>query len=397
MDLSIIIVNYNVKHFLEQCLCSVEKAVAGLDAEVIVVDNHSTDGSVGYLQPAFPNVQFIASKENLGFGKANNLALKLAKGKFILFLNPDTIVPEDCFAKCISFFDANKDCGALGIKMIDGSGNFLPESKRSFPSVLTSFYKLAGFSSIFPKSGVFNRYALGHLDENQNHEVDVLCGAFMMLTKEAADKTKGFDEDFFMYGEDIDLSYRIQKLGLKNYYFAESCIIHFKGESAGQQGFKHNKMFYEAMMVFVRKHYGMGKKGVFAVNLKIAILLRSLIGYWKYFFRPFNYMDERLKVSHDFFYMECRDGKYELMEDFEGELMKVDEGINPFDLLKQTVSANLVFHEGDCLTNRTIIQLVQESANQNKYWFHSNNSRAKVSSPSKNNSGTVIEYASTNK
>jgi len=227
MQLSVIIVSYNVKYFLEQCLCSVQKAVRLLDAEIIVVDNSSADGSIEFLQPLFPQVKFIANRINAGFGKANNQALLQAKGNYILFLNPDTIVPEDCFTKCISFFENNSDCGALGIRMIDGSGRFLPESKRSFPLPFTSFFKLTGLSSLFPQSRIFNRYALGHLDEKKTHIVDVLAGAFMMARKEVLDMIGGFDEIFFMYGEDVDLSYRIQKTGYKNYYFSGSCIIHF--------------------------------------------------------------------------------------------------------------------------------------------------------------------------
>lgn len=277
MQLSVIIVNYNVKYFLEQCLCSVESAITSLQTEVIVVDNHSTDGSITYLQERFPFVQFIANKENVGFGKANNQGLAIAKGDYVLFLNPDTIVPEDCFVKCISFFEKNNDCGALGIRMIDGSGNFLPESKRSFPTPITSFFKLVGLAKLFPKSAVFNKYALGSLDENKNHEVDVLAGAFMMVRKEMIEATKGFDEVFFMYGEDVDLSYRIQKTGYKNYYFAESAIIHFKGESTKRGSLNYVKMFYQAMSIFVTKHYKSSTATVFSASIKIAIWIRAII------------------------------------------------------------------------------------------------------------------------
>ncbi len=277
MQLSVIIVNYNVKYFLEQCLCSVESAITSLHAEVIVVDNHSADGSIAYLQERFPFVQFIANKENVGFGKANNQGLAIAKGDYVLFLNPDTIVPEDCFTKCISFFEKNNDCGALGIRMLDGCGNFLPESKRSFPTPITSFFKLVGLAKLFPKSTVFNKYALGYLDENKNHEVDVLAGAFMMVRKEMIDATKGFDEVFFMYGEDVDLSYRIQQTGYKNYYFAESAIIHFKGESTKRGSLNYVKMFYQAMSIFVTKHYKSSTATVFSVSIKIAIWIRAII------------------------------------------------------------------------------------------------------------------------
>lgn len=275
MQLSIIIVNYNVKHFLEQCLCSVQKAVAGMQAEVIVADNNSSDNSVQYLQDRFTSVKFIANNENHGFAKACNQGLAEAKGKYVLFLNPDCIVPEDCFQKCIDFLNQHPDAGGLGIKMLDGKGRFLKESKRSFPSPMTSLYKLIGLARLFPRSKTFSRYHLGHLNENENHEVDVLAGAFMLLKKEVLDKTGGFDETFFMYGEDVDLSYRIQKAGYKNYYFSGSSIIHFKGESTRKGSMNYVRMFYNAMSIFVKKHYGGSRAGIFNLLIHFAIWLRA--------------------------------------------------------------------------------------------------------------------------
>lgn len=282
MQLSIIIVNYNVKYFLEQCLFSVQKAIIGLDAEVFVVDNASNDGSVDYLQPIFPRFKFIASKTNDGFAKANNKALEKCNGDYIVFLNPDTIVPEDCFKNCIHFFKQHTNCGALGLQMIDGSGIFLPESKRAFPSLMPAFYKLTGMSLLFPKSKVFNQYALGHLSKNENFEVDVLAGAFMMLSKEVANKTKGFDETFFMYGEDIDLSYRVQKAGYKNYYFGEQTIIHFKGESTKRGSLNYVRMFYNAMSIFVGKHYSGSKATIFKSIINVAIWFRALVSLFQH-------------------------------------------------------------------------------------------------------------------
>lgn len=275
MELSVIIVNYNVKHFLEQCLCSVQKAISGMQAEVVVVDNSSADNSVGWLKPAFPGVQFITNSENLGFAKACNQGLRAAKGKYIVFLNPDTLVPEDVFRKCIAFFESHPDAGALGIKMLDGSGHFLKESKRSFPSPMTSLYKLVGLSKLFPRSKTFSRYHLGHLNENEDHEVDVLAGAFLLTKKEVLEKVGGFDEIFFMYGEDVDLSYRIQKAGYRNYYFAGSSIIHFKGESTRKGSMNYVRMFYKAMSLFVQKHYGGSRAGIFNLLIQLAIWLRA--------------------------------------------------------------------------------------------------------------------------
>jgi GT2 family glycosyltransferase len=259
----------------------------GAQAEIIVVDNNSADNSIAYLQPLFPPVNFIANKENLGFAKACNQGLKLAKGKYILFLNPDTIVPEDCFSQCISFLEKTPQAGALGIRMLDGRGNFLKESRRSFPSPLTSLYKLFGLSRFFPRSRIFSRYHLGHLSAKENHEADVLAGAFMMIKREVLDKTGGFDEVFFMYGEDVDLSYRIQEAGYKNYYFAGSSIIHFKGESTRKGSMNYVRMFYKAMSIFVRKHYGSGRAGLFNLLIHLAIWLRATLTATAGFIRRF--------------------------------------------------------------------------------------------------------------
>ena len=277
LQLSVIIVNYNVKHFLEQCLCSVQKAITGLQAEVIVIDNHSADNSVKYLETKFPGVRFLSNPDNLGFAKACNQGLRLATGKYVLFQNPDTLVPEDCYRSCISFMESHPDAGALGIKMLDGRGKFLKESKRSFPSPLTSLFKLFGLSRLFPRSRIFSKYHLGNLDENKNHEVDVLAGAFMMVRKDVMEKVGGFDEIFFMYGEDVDLSYRIQKAGYRNYYFAESQIIHFKGESTRKGSLNYVRLFYKAMSIFVAKHYGGGKAGIFNFLIHTAIWVRAVM------------------------------------------------------------------------------------------------------------------------
>lgn len=275
LELSVIIVNYNVKHFLEQCLCSVQRALRQTSGEILVIDNCSGDNSLTYLQPLFPEVQFIANKENIGFARACNQGLKMSKGRFILFLNPDTIVPEDSFETAIRFMDQHPEAGALGSKMLDGSGTFLKESKRAFPSPLTSLYKLFGLSKLFPHSAHFSRYHLGHLDEHQNNEVDVLAGAYMFIRKSVLDEVGGFDERFFMYGEDVDLSYRIQKSGRKNYYFAGSPIIHFKGESTRKGSMNYVRMFYSAMSLFVRKHYGGSRAGFFNSLIHLAIWFRA--------------------------------------------------------------------------------------------------------------------------
>jgi GT2 family glycosyltransferase len=275
--LTVIIVNYNVKYFLDYCLYSVTKSIEKLEGEVIVVDNNSTDGSRAFFENRYHHVRFIWNAENAGFAKANNQALEMATGKYILFLNPDTIVPEDCFKKCIEFIESKNNAIACGVKMVTGSGRFLKESKRSFPSPITSFFKISGLSMLFPKSKTFSRYHLGYLDENLNHEIDVIAGAFAMIPKKILDLVGGFDERFFMYGEDIDLSYRIQKAGFKNFYFAETCIIHFKGESTKKGSLNYVRLFYSAMSIFVKKHYREMKAGIFNFLIRVAIFFRAIL------------------------------------------------------------------------------------------------------------------------
>jgi GT2 family glycosyltransferase len=277
MELSVIIVNYNVKHFLEQCLHSVVKASKNISTEIFVVDNNSVDGSAQLIPEKFPEINFIANKENVGFSKANNQAIKKAKGKYILLLNPDTVVEEDTFEKAIGFMESHPDAGALGVKMIDGKGNFLPESKRGLPTPWVAFYKMFGLARLFPKSRKLGKYHLSYLDENKTHEVDVLAGAFMFLRRSVLDKTGLLDETFFMYGEDIDLSYRITQAGFKNYYFPETTIIHYKGESTKKGSLNYIKVFYNAMIIFARKHFSGGKAGLFSAFIHLAVYFRALI------------------------------------------------------------------------------------------------------------------------
>jgi GT2 family glycosyltransferase len=253
MVLSVIIVNYNVKYFLEQCLDSVCKAVKEIDSEVFVVDNCSSDFSLEYLIPKFPGVNFRNNRENVGFSKANNQAIAQSKGEYILLLNPDTVIGEDTLANVCRFMDENPQAGAVGVKMLDGFGQFLPESKRGFPSPWNSFCKMSGLSKLFPLSKTFGGYHVRYLNEDKCHKVEVLAGAFMMLRRKALDQTGCLDENFFMYGEDIDLSYRISKAGYANYYFPQP-IIHYKGEST-KKDIRYVKHFYEAMLIFFNKHY----------------------------------------------------------------------------------------------------------------------------------------------
>jgi O-antigen biosynthesis protein len=275
--LSIIIVNYNVKHFIEQCLLSVRAAIVGIDCEVFVVDNNSVDGSQQMLREKFPDITLIESKENLGFSAGNNLAMRIATGEYILLLNPDTVVEESTFHKCIEFMDAHPDAGALGVKMIDGEGRFLPESKRGLPSPWVAFYKIFGLSRLFPKSKKFGQYHLGFLDKEQDHIVDVLSGAYMFMRKTCLDKIGLLDETFFMYGEDIDLSYRVTLGGWKNYYFAGTKIIHYKGESTKKGSLNYVKVFYNAMIIFANKHFSKGGASFYTIIIRFAIYLRAIM------------------------------------------------------------------------------------------------------------------------
>ena len=279
MQLSIIIVNYNVKYFLAHCLLSVLYASKNSQVEVFVVDNMSQDGSVEMVKEKFPWVKLIANEENVGFAKANNQAVELSTGKYILYLNPDTIVPEDCFEKCIAYMDAHEKVGALGCRLIDGKGIFLPESKRGFPTAQAAFFKISGLSSIFKKSTFFNQYHLGFLSEHETNEVDVLVGCFMFCRKTVIDEVGSFDEEYFMYGEDIDLSYKIKQAGFGNVYFPETTVIHYKGESTKKGSLNYVKMFYQAMIIFAKKHFKNSQKGLFVMLIQFAIYLRAMLAF----------------------------------------------------------------------------------------------------------------------
>ncbi len=284
MDVSVIIVNYNVKYFLEQCLHSVQKASARLNVGITVVDNNSADGSVAMIREKFPSVDIIANTENTGFARANNQAIKLSTAKYILLLNPDTVIQEDTLVKCIDYMDVHPETGCLGVKMIDGKGNFLPESKRAFPEPMVAFYKVFGLSALFPRSKRFGKYHLGYLDKNAVHEVDVISGAFMFIRREAIEKTGYLDEQFFMYGEDIDLSYRFKLAGYNNVYFPETTIIHYKGESTRKGSINYVLVFYRAMIIFARKHFKKKTYRLYSFFINLAIYFRAVISLTSRFF-----------------------------------------------------------------------------------------------------------------
>jgi GT2 family glycosyltransferase len=282
MQLSVIIVSYNVKYYLEQCLRSVIKATkyANIQWEAFIVDNASQDNSIAHLQNIFskeqyPMLHYIANARNVGFSRANNQAIKQAKGDYILFLNPDTIVSEQIFQYLFEFVANQTNIGTIGTRMIADNGKFAKESRRSLPTPWVSFCKMTGLTTLFPRSKTFAKYYMGYLDRNIPHEAEILSGAFMFTSKKALQQCGDFDESFFMYGEDIDLSYRFKQGGFKNYYVPIH-ILHYKGESTHKNSFRYTHVFYEAMLIFFKKHYG-HLSWMFTFPIKCAIIFRALI------------------------------------------------------------------------------------------------------------------------
>jgi O-antigen biosynthesis protein len=275
--ISVIIVSYNVRFFLEQCIKSVYRAAGDIPIEVFVVDNNSADGSCVMVRNQFPKVILIENKDNTGFSKANNQAMRIAAGEYQLILNPDTVVEESTFTKVLAFMDTHPEAGALGVRMINGKGTFLPESKRALPTPWVSFYKVFGLAALFPRSRRFGQYHLGYLPQDEVNPVDILPGAFMFIRKTVLDKIGYFDETFFMYGEDIDLSYRIQLAGYKNYYFPETTIIHYKGESTKKASLNYVLMFYQAMIIFATKHFSKSNARWFSFFIRLSVYFRAAI------------------------------------------------------------------------------------------------------------------------
>ncbi len=396
MQLSIIIVNYNVKFFLEHCLLSVLKACKEINAEIIVVDNNSTDGSKEYLTPKFPAVKFIWNEINVGFAKANNNVVSLAEGDYILFLNPDTILPEDCFKKCLSFFEKNKDCGALGVRMMDGSGAFLKESKRCLPTPSAGLLKMINLTNAFPSSSVFAKYYAGHLPEKENNKVEVLAGAFMMLSKKAIKITGGFDDSFFMYGEDIDLSYRIIKGNLQNYYLGAVTILHFKGESTQKQNEAYIKHFYGAMKLFIDKHYSESKLKHAAMSA--AITTGEKIAKIKNFI-PQTLSSTLNKASTTTLFI-GEEQQYERMKNFmKNASYSLDIFLNVLNehnierikkIVKEKNIGAIVFGESESFTNTEIIKNLEFLSSGCKFLFYENGADSIISSHNKNERGEFI-------
>lgn len=287
LQLSVIVVNYNVRDFLHHALVSLQKAMKGLRGEIIVVDNASDDGSVEMVRRRFPSVALIANKTNFGFAKANNIALDRARGKYLLLINPDTLVQEDTLRVMVEFFDENPDVGLAGCKILNPDGTFQLACRRSFPTPWVAFTKMSGLSSLFPNTRLFGRYNLTYLSPDETYEIDAVSGSFMMVRREVYKQVGGLDEAFFMYGEDLDWCYRIQQAGWKNYYVHSTKLIHYKGESTKRSNLDEIRTFYEAMHLFVRKH--LSRSHFFALFLRLAISVSSRLAMLKAFLKPLRF------------------------------------------------------------------------------------------------------------
>lgn len=299
LKLSVIIVNYNVKYYLDQCIHSVLRAFEEMNtpAEIIVVDNHSADGSVDYLeqrypQKLFPMVRFVRSAHNLGFARANNIAIRQSRGEYVLLLNPDTIVGEDALKASVDFMDVHEDAGAVGVRMLGAQGRRAMESRRGLPTPMVSFFKMLGFCNRWPHHRLFGKYYMGYLPWDEPSQIEVVSGAYCMLRRKALDEVGLLDEDFFMYGEDIDLSYRVLKGGYHNYYLPVD-ILHYKGESTQKSSFRYVHVFYEAMLIFFRKHYS-GMTFLLSLPIKTAIYAKALMAL-------VGMLSERMRKSLGFF------------------------------------------------------------------------------------------------
>jgi N-acetylglucosaminyl-diphospho-decaprenol L-rhamnosyltransferase len=382
MILSVIIVSYNVKFFLEQCLSSLKKAIEGNSltdgfTEVFIVDNASADGSLDFLVPLFPSFHFIQNKENKGFATANNLALLRSTGEFVLFLNPDTIIAEDSLDICVAFFRSVPGAGAVGLHMIDGTGNYLKESKRGFPDPWASFFKMSGLARLFPRSKFFSAYYMGHLEEGKPGAVEVLSGAFMMVRKTILDKAGGFDEQFFMYAEDIDLSFRIRQAGHQNYYLPQTTIIHFKGEST-KKDFQQVKIFYAAMELFMKKHFRGSGAPLRLFLLKSGVRLHRTLTY--------------LRVAFKKSTGRSASGVFIKGEPEEQQFWKhwLEEKGIPVSVNEKEAQEIIYCEGGDC-SWKSIINEIKNTKTRLLYKFHGAGTHAAVGSYSNRKQGDVFE------
>jgi GT2 family glycosyltransferase len=373
MQLSVIILNYNVRYFLEQCVLSVENAIRNIDAEIIVVDNHSSDDSVAMVRSRFPNVKLIVNQDNTGFPKGNNIGVSRAKGEYICILNPDTVVAEDTFEKVLAFAESKENLGIVGVKLIDGTGKFLPESKRGIPTPWVAFTQVTGLYKSFD---VFIEYYAAHLDENQTGKVEILVGAFMLMKRELYNEVGGFDENCFMYSDDIDLSYMVLKKGKSNYYFGETSVIHYKGESTVKDE-KYMQRFREAMNFFYRKHFR--KSFVFDVFMKAGA----------YFFSIFKKNQTvSQKVVNGYALMSEDE---DLMEQLQSTLSKPIEYFRDFN--QMTPGFELLFDANELTFKQIISQMENMKQSGATFKIVHKNEGFMIGSNSSNDRGEVITFA----
>lgn len=377
MKLSVVIVNYNVQHFLELCLRSVEKACKNIASEIIVVDNASADNSCAMIKAHFPNVILLENKDNLGFSKANNLGVSKAKGDYVLILNPDTVVGETTFDEILSFADNKKDLGALGVQLVDGTGAYLPESKREIPTLKSSFFKMMG------SDNSKNTYYANSVGQNETGAVPVLVGAFMLMKKKVYEQVGGFDEDYFMYGEDIDLSYKLLKAGYTNYYVGSSKVIHFKGEST-RKDVRYLKHFHGAMEIFYKKHF---RSNVLQnTAMKVGTKLWFLAKYLKL-------SDAAIIISERENVLYVGEKKIAIDKQMRRNLNFVK--FNSFQKLERYIqkkNVNEVWFDESCLSYSYIIELISVFKNENLiYKIHSENTNFVIGSNSSDGRGEIID------
>lgn len=373
MQLSVIILNYNVKYFLEICINSVQKAIKNLQAEIIIVDNNSTDGSIEMLKTKFPDLKLIQNAENVGFPKGNNIGFKETNGKYVCILNPDTIVTEDTFEIALAKIENQSEIGILGCKLIDGSGNFLPESKRGIPTPFVAFTKVFG---LYKLHNYFGKYYAQHLTENQSGNVEILVGAFMIMKSSFYKKLKGFDENCFMYSDDIDLSYRALQLNLTNYYLPTTSVIHFKGESTIRNQL-YMKRFQEAMNYFYTKHFKKSK--FFSFFMKIGAFLFSI-------FKKFEGKSIKLKPEAYYFISNNIKSNQKINLVLQKEVKMID--------LSQTFSLKTpieVIFDTNYITFKESISFMKKNKSKNvTFKFLSQNTDYLIGSNNKNDKGEVI-------
>ncbi|MCF6182081.1 glycosyltransferase family 2 protein [Lutibacter sp.] len=378
MDISVVIVSYNVQYFLEQCILSVKSASTNLNVEIIVVDNNSTDGSCNLLLKKYPEVVLIQNKKNVGFSKANNQGVAIAKGNYVLILNPDTVLAEDTLDKIFKFAKTKTNLGALGVKLIDGSGNFLPESKRGIPTPKVAFNKLFAISSKHT-----GKYYATHLTENESGVVAVLVGSFMFMKRSIYNEVNGFDTAYFMYGEDIDLSYKILNKGYQNYYFAETTIIHYKGEST-KKDTKYLRYFHNAMKIFYNKHFKLNK--VYDFLMSFGIEFWFLLKWFK-----FNFSTSKIKSIATVLYF----GRNKKIKDlFKNNSLFVSEKLlNHFDAIKEKIKEDkidaLIF-DNEITSNKIIIKHFEKLKNEKvSFKIHPKNTQFLIGSVNSKNRGEI--------